>query len=735
LKIVLSTVFLVQLGLFIFTQFPGVAPYRDSGEMATSIYSLGIIHPPGYPLYTLLGKCFINLIPFGNTAYKLNLFSGIFTALSGILILFIIQLLWFPPAQEKKSLPWYLTVSVLVFSTSYLQWYISLVSEMYTLNIFLACLLIYLIIRVLNGNISVKYIYFTAFIFGISLGNRTDILLISPAILYVTYILYNRRVISPVNIITILLLGLLGLSVYLYLPVRSAQNPYFDWNHPVSLEKLWATLTRKSHGGTLDLLSESYKPGENLLSLTKFYLLHLTPGFAYTGLLLGLLGMIYGILKKHLRTVTWWFLLTAFVFTGPAFIFLANMPPNPHALVIVEAHFLLPNLIFFLFIILGIKYIIFDIYPNNNAVKSGVIVLIILMLTINVYSNFIDLNKRENLFTYDHSKNLLKSVTPDSVVIAKKDVQLFSLWYKQTVEKYRQDIITVAEGLAGSPWYQEMMRRRFPGAYICSVTDKSYLTEFIQMNNKINPVYFTGDSDVQVPPGYAPVPIGLVSQFFTAGNQAALINKSNMLFDELYVYRGNYDYDGYREFFTPDLVEDYARARHKLGYYYMNNSNYEQARKNFHYSQIYHNDFFIAAYHTAYTYFIQNDFKSAEQKYQIAINKYKNAVNLAKKYNALPSVKQGIRNELAEIILHYGVVLEKLGKPDDSLSVYLSALEYNPGLSKAYFNRSVIYWQRNDWNSVISELTKAIQIDPNDNQYRYYLELAKRKKYTTDEHK
>ncbi len=70
--------------------YPTISPYRDSGDMITSAYTLGIAHPPGYPLYVLLGKFFTIIIPFGNIAYRINLMSVFFGALScGILYLLI----------------------------------------------------------------------------------------------------------------------------------------------------------------------------------------------------------------------------------------------------------------------------------------------------------------------------------------------------------------------------------------------------------------------------------------------------------------------------------------------------------------------------------------------------------------------------------------------------------------------------------------------------------------------
>jgi len=39
----------------------------DTGELITVAYKMGVAHPPGYPLFTLLAKLF-TFIPFGTIA-------------------------------------------------------------------------------------------------------------------------------------------------------------------------------------------------------------------------------------------------------------------------------------------------------------------------------------------------------------------------------------------------------------------------------------------------------------------------------------------------------------------------------------------------------------------------------------------------------------------------------------------------------------------------------------------
>ncbi|MEW6104067.1 MAG: DUF2723 domain-containing protein, partial [bacterium] len=70
-------VFFISFGVYLHTLTPTVG-FHDSGELITCTWTLGIAHPPGYPLYTLLGKVFITLIPIGNIAFRMNMQSTLF---------------------------------------------------------------------------------------------------------------------------------------------------------------------------------------------------------------------------------------------------------------------------------------------------------------------------------------------------------------------------------------------------------------------------------------------------------------------------------------------------------------------------------------------------------------------------------------------------------------------------------------------------------------------------------
>ncbi len=76
-----GVIFVLALLLYGLTLAPGVQP-ADSGEFQLVIARWGVAHPPGYPLYTLLGGIFARLIPWGDMAWRVNLYSAVTGALT-----------------------------------------------------------------------------------------------------------------------------------------------------------------------------------------------------------------------------------------------------------------------------------------------------------------------------------------------------------------------------------------------------------------------------------------------------------------------------------------------------------------------------------------------------------------------------------------------------------------------------------------------------------------------------
>jgi hypothetical protein len=124
---------LAALGVYLLTLAPDLTWANaaiDGGELITASATLGIPHPPGYPVYVLLGKLF-SLLPLGGVAFRYNLFSAVAAAGAvGLAVLIIASL--YPRVRPMTAL-----AAALLLGFSPLVWSQAVVAEVYALNLLL----------------------------------------------------------------------------------------------------------------------------------------------------------------------------------------------------------------------------------------------------------------------------------------------------------------------------------------------------------------------------------------------------------------------------------------------------------------------------------------------------------------------------------------------------------------------------------------------------------------------
>jgi hypothetical protein len=84
MRILDALVFLIALAVYVATLAPTVLP-ADSGEFQIAGPLLGVAHPPGYALFTLLARLF-SLLPFGEVAWRVNLMGAVTGALTLVVV-------------------------------------------------------------------------------------------------------------------------------------------------------------------------------------------------------------------------------------------------------------------------------------------------------------------------------------------------------------------------------------------------------------------------------------------------------------------------------------------------------------------------------------------------------------------------------------------------------------------------------------------------------------------------
>ena len=103
--IVAAAVVLIVVIVYGVTISPTVS-FWDSGEFIATAYIMGIPHPPGTPLYVLVGRLF-SLLPFSEAALGVNWFSAV-GGVMGVLFLYLTLVrevrLWRPERTFENNL-------------------------------------------------------------------------------------------------------------------------------------------------------------------------------------------------------------------------------------------------------------------------------------------------------------------------------------------------------------------------------------------------------------------------------------------------------------------------------------------------------------------------------------------------------------------------------------------------------------------------------------------------------
>ncbi|OGS13198.1 MAG: hypothetical protein A2285_03780, partial [Elusimicrobia bacterium RIFOXYA12_FULL_57_11] len=693
-----SLLALILVPLYIYCLPPGLPPYRDSGEMACAAWTLGIAHQPGYPLYIILAKLF-SLIPLGNPAWRLNLFSAA-AGLAGVFVF------WRFASRSFSPLAAFFAALTLGFNFTLRT--VSSVPEMYALNFFFACLLLAVAIAPWDEDeTSTARMFLAAFLLGFGMTNRMDLLLAAPAVLILLWPVIKAN--GPVSLVKATGFALLGFSLYLYLLVRSSGNPLFDWSHPAEFKTFLAVITRKSYGSTLDLISRNYPAGALFLPGLKYYALHLWENFTLA-LFFCLAGIYWEWRSNRRRCLA---IAALFVFSGPVFIFMANMPPNPHSLAIVEPYYLLPDLALAVWAAAGFFYLA-GLFPKALLPLAFAFLLAAGAVC---YNGAYGAQRRLLFAAEDYAADVARTAPPGSVIVGKKDVQLFSLWYMQAVEGRRPDLQLVAQGLSGAPWYNASAKLYRPGLTLFNLNsggEKDWAAF-----RAANSGGFYATMDAELPRGVPARAVGLLNELYSGAGALP-----PGLWDYYSLGRLN---PAYRDFFDRDIGTSYSQAllaravaRNSAGA--LDAAGVAELRL----ARRFDADIPEAPLYEGFYHSGRGDWAAAGACFRESIDVFERLLLLSEKYYSLPAAKQEILFASAYAWLNYGVSLEKRGDAVGAEQAYSFALSRKPELAEAHFNLAVLYWGR-DFARVRHELDETLRLNPGHAGAVRYLEQISNK--------
>ncbi len=224
---------LAFLTLYTYTLAPGLLGH-DCGDWQAAGATLGISHSPGSPAYTII-TWLVSLVPVGNLPARVSFVSALVGA-AGVIAVYVFMLMllgrWLPAL-----------VSALTLGFGGQWWAQSSVADPYNaIPAMIAVFLILLLLWQRKGDI--RLVWGGAFLAAFGFAYHPTILYFIPVLLAGVLVLGPwRKLLKPKALLVTLLLIILGVSFYAYLPIRSATNPAVLYEKIDSLGRLYRFVT------------------------------------------------------------------------------------------------------------------------------------------------------------------------------------------------------------------------------------------------------------------------------------------------------------------------------------------------------------------------------------------------------------------------------------------------------------------------------------------------------------
>ncbi len=207
------------LALYVATLAPDVLP-ADSGELQTVAATLGIAHPPGFPLYTMLAHLMTRL-PLGmSPAYNVNLFSAITSSLT------VVVVYWTTFRLARRQLP--AITAAIALGTAMTFWAQATTANIRSLTALFTALILLALFEFRRrsapsavGSRADLWLVLAALFFGLGVTHHVSLVFLGPLALAFVFLADRTLLRTPRRWVGPIVASLVGLAPLLYLPWRA----------------------------------------------------------------------------------------------------------------------------------------------------------------------------------------------------------------------------------------------------------------------------------------------------------------------------------------------------------------------------------------------------------------------------------------------------------------------------------------------------------------------------------
>jgi hypothetical protein len=468
----------------------------DNAEYSLAGITLGIPHPPGSLITTVLGWL-VTKLPFGiANIFKLNLFAGAVAAVTAGLVCFAASTLFraanHSRNRETNRLSVFLAligavIGALTFSFSETVW---LHAVKFTPYVFTACLAIVIVWALLRWweeaeeSSGPRWLFLITLLFGLDFSVHRTNLLMLPGLFFWILLRRPQTLTSLRSWISGVLGFVLGLSFQLVLIPLAARGAFPNAGDPSSWSRFWDYITLKQYGGGW-LVNLFPRKAPFFKVQVMDYLNIFAANFLSFDRKIGLLALLPAVAGLFGLLILWrrnWGLALGltifFLFASLGAVLYFNIPADFFRS--FDRHYLAAFVIFSIWIAYGLGSLLLlslKLLERQRWILFGIAALLLIALPgSQVVKNFNRVDGSDDYFTYDFGKNLLDTLPPDAIVFTNGDNDTWPPWYLQIAEGYRPDVTVINLPLLNTSWFVSQVMARDPK--IPLALSKEELTEF-----------------------------------------------------------------------------------------------------------------------------------------------------------------------------------------------------------------------------------------------------------------
>ena len=563
---------LVTLVLYLITLAPSTAMW-DTSEYIAAAYTLGLPHPPGNPLFVIIGRVFSILPIAGTVAVRINILAAICSAVSaGMWFLVTERILvgWFAERWQRILGG---ALAALIGATAFTVWNQSVVNEkVYTVSLVGLAIISWLMIRWSDdpdGRKADRILVLVAYLCGLGYANHMAGMLAAPAVGLAVLIRRPRTALRWKLLLACVGAIVLGLTPFATQPIRAAHFPAINEGEPTACRtQLKASCTFSK--GTYDAFMYNFNRGQygkpdlserqasfpEQIGMWWMYFKwqwirdahaehqFVQALFAAAFLVLGLFGG-YVHYQRDRRSF-WYFGSLMFTMTLLLIYYLnfklgaSQDPnsPNPHEVRDRDYFFLWSFSAWGVWAALGLLFVWESVasllgvetvkvgresfaQPKRDSWKFSSPIL--LLAIVPLFANWHWASRAGHRDTADFAADILNSVEPYGVLVTVGDNDTFPLWYAQEVEGIRRDVIVANTSLLNTDWYVRQIIRRPVYDYDAAKGPAVYRNQ-TWVKPKATPIHMSLDEADSVP-AYYPLQAPMN---FTSGSLHAVIDPKNL---------------------------------------------------------------------------------------------------------------------------------------------------------------------------------------------------------------